>query len=148
MTEIVAFIGAVRHVTNIAKAFVDVRDEAKRSSLQVELNGAILDLQSKISVIQSSYQSLLDANEALKKQLVEYERWDQNSARYSLQPVVPGIFAYRLKSGDSSGEPDHWLCAACYNKREKSILQRSSKGSDIFVCPRDQNHMLVTDERM
>ena len=133
MNEIVAFIVAVGHVTNVAKTLIQARDQAQRSSLQIDLNGAILDLQSKISAIQVSYQALLDTNESLKKQLVAHERWEQERARYALCQPERGCFVYGLKPDDASGEPRHWLCPNCYQAGKKSILQRFN---DIcHTCP-------------
>jgi hypothetical protein len=145
MNELYPFIVAVGHVTNVAKAIVQARDQAKLSSLQVELNGAILDLQGKISGIQADYQQLLERNESIKRQLVAYERWDQESARYSLQELAPGIMAYGLKPDHAAGEPKHWLCPTCHSERKKSILQPQGKGSGTFNCPRGHPPIL-TDE--
>jgi hypothetical protein len=135
MLEIAAFATAVGHVTNVAKTLFDAHTQLERDAVRIEFTDAVLSLQSKQAEIQARYSQLLEAHEKVKQQLVAYERWEQESARYSLQGIVPGIFAYRLKPGDQSGEPNHWLCAACYKKHEPSILQESGLGTGIFECP-------------
>jgi hypothetical protein len=145
MNELVAAIASIRNIAKVTQALIHTRDEAKLGSLKIELQSEIIELQSKIAGIQFDYQILLESNEALKKKLVAYERWEQESARYSLNEIEPGIFAYRMKSNDPSGEPEHWLCAACYQDRQKSILQPASKGSSMLNCPRDSQHSLLTE---
>jgi hypothetical protein len=146
MTEIIAFAGAVSHVTNIAKAIFDTRDELKLRELKLEFSAALLDLHHKQLKIAQDYQAVLESNEAIKKQLATYEQWQQESDRYKLHQLEPGIFVYALKPEFATTQPAHWLCTTCYQDRQKSILHRQSKGSDILICPRDPAHQLNTDE--
>jgi hypothetical protein len=147
MNEIAAFATAVSHAINIAKAIVDTRDETKLTSLKLEFVAALLELNTKQLSLAQGYQSVMDDNKSLKKQLEAYERWEQESQRYQLHQLEPGILVYALKPEHASTQPAHWLCAACYDERKKSVLQRASKGSDILNCPRDLHHQLITEER-
>ena len=134
-------------ITGIAKGLLDTHIQVQVNDVAIELQGAIIDLQSKVSAVQTDYQQALRAKEESEKKLVAYERWEQESARYRLHELESGIFVYALRDAGASGEPAHWLCATCYQDRQKSILHRESKGSDVLVCPRDPQHQLITDER-
>jgi hypothetical protein len=52
-------------------------------------------------------------------------------ARYQLREVNTGVFAYVPKQGMEQGEPFHMLCANCYERGEKSILQATQELSGV-----------------
>lgn len=143
LLEFAALATGVGHVTNIAKTLLDAHDQAERDALRIELGGAILETQAKMFEVQALYGKQLEVNETLKKQLVIYERWEQKSARYSLQELAPGIVAYTIKPGAAAGEPKHWLCPTCYDERKTSILHPDAEGSDVWECPRGCPHLIV-----
>ncbi len=146
MTEIVAFAGAVSHAMNVAKAIVDTRDETKLASLKLEFTTALLELHDKQLSLSQFYQSILEANESLKKQLAAYERWEQESQRYERHQPELGFLVYALKPEHAATQPAHWLCAACYDDGKQSVLQRAFKGATAFNCPRDERHKLDMSE--
>ena len=146
MTEIAAFTTAVSHAINIAKAIVETRDETKLSGLKLEFSAALLELHHKQLSVAQDYQAVLDTNEAIKKQLAAYERWEQESQRYQLHQLSPGILVYALKPEHASAQPTHWLCAACFDERKKSVLQRAGKNGDLYNCPRDEKHQIDLNE--
>ena len=146
IAEITGLLTAAGHVTNVAKTLVDAHDRVERDAVRLEMNEALVGLQGKIAEEQAAYSQLLESNEALKQKLKAYERWEQESARYELKEIASGILAYALKPSHASGEPSHWLCAACYNERKKSILQLECKGSDVLICP-FEHPPLITGER-
>ena len=146
MIEIVQFIGLVGTVSNIGKTLFQAHTQAERDRLQIEFSDAMIALQFKISEMQVSYQSILDSNVALKKQLEAYDTWEAERARYSLFQPSAGAFVYRLNPSSAANDPAHWLCAACYNERKKSILQRESEDSAAYICSRDPNHQIFIGE--
>lgn len=138
VAEIYAFTASVSHAMNVAKAAIDTRDEAKLVALKIEFGNALLELHAKQLGVTQSYQAILDENESIKKKLATHERWEQECERYHLHQLEPGVFVYALKSDRALGEPPHWLCAACHNEREKSILQKVT--AEMFTCHRNQLH--------
>jgi competence protein ComGF len=133
MQEIIGLITAVSHVTNITKSFVQAHNEAQRSSLQIELNGAMLELQGKLGALQVNYQALVESNDSLKKQLATFQRWEQERSRYQLVKRGAGTFIYGLKTDHANEEPAHWLCPNCFESGRKSILQWLS--AVFYKCP-------------
>ena len=146
-SALLAFFGAANNATNILKAVLETRDKIKLGELHLKFTEALLELESHQLSVTQSYQALATENESLKKQIAAYERWDQESQRYELHELAPGIHVYALKQEHASGHPVYWLCAACYNDGKKSMLKPQCKGSDILECPRDTGHWLLLEER-
>lgn len=143
MQEIFALITAAGHLTNVAKTAFQTHSKVETDAARIELGEAIIELQSKIAALQTSYQSIWESNEALKKQLASFEKWDEESARYSLISVGgDGACAYEPKH-EVPGEAPHWLCPTCFEDRRKSILQpRNLMGN--YKCPKCGTEVLAT----
>ncbi len=104
----------------------------------IETQSAVIELQNALITLQSQYQNLLDEKNEIKRQLVELQDWEAEAQNYTLTEVASKIFVYASKPNQDAGTPAHWLCAHCYQNKQKSILQRSvatNKGT-IWVCPR------------
>ena len=86
---------------------------------------------------------------AIADVLEEQRRTDQFQAeteRYALKRTELGALVYELKDVDASGEAAHCICATCYEKQVKSILQpvgRNTLGCNIcggrFLKPDGQS---------
>ncbi len=133
--EIVAFVTALGHATNIAKAAVEARDESKRREALAELTGALAELQAKhLAVIQNQL-ALLQQNEGLRKQLATYDQWEKEKARYKLENIGAGALVRAFHPSQPTDDPPHWICANCYEDRHKSPLQSTEQRND-YVCPK------------
>ena len=138
-TEIVAFVTAVGHATNILKTAIDARDESKRREALSELTSAMAEISARQLAVTQNQQSLLQENEALKKKIEAYDKWEQEKERYALQSVGSGGFVYALKPAHDASDPPHWLCTNCYKDRHKSILQQAGLETgdrgNYWLCP-------------
>lgn len=131
MGELIALI----HQTKVSKA---IEEKA------IELNTAILALQSANFNLQAINFTLLsekhemqDERNALAKKIVEMEDWKAESQKYHLKEIAAGVFAYALNSAQEHSAPTHLLCPNCYEKREKSPLQKTLGGRySEYRCPR------------
>ena len=146
MNEIAAFVTALGHATNIAKALIHARDEAKRSDLAVEFNQALIDVQTKQLAVVEKNQALLAANEALNKKLAEYDQWEKEKTKYVLRQLPSGGFVYALDPAQKPSDPPHWICAHCYQDHCKSILQtagiETGERTHLWVCPRCKTRII------
>jgi hypothetical protein len=72
--------------------------------------------------------------------------WDAQKQRYKLVAPFSGCMVYALQKAMSDGEPPHYLCAACFQKGQRSILQAQETGQrrkkdsighsySIYACP-------------
>jgi rubrerythrin len=139
---------SLKSAFELSKAFLDVKGA-------VEIQGKVFELQ---RVILAAQQDALTANEAqatllkrireLEEEVASLKTWHAEKAHYELKEVDSGAFTYVLKPSAETGEPPHWLCAACYDDH-KAILQdsgRNSKREDqtVYKCPDCKNFILVS----
>jgi Zn finger protein HypA/HybF involved in hydrogenase expression len=116
---------------DVAKGLKDMNDAAVR-------NAAVIELQEKIFAAQSQQKALIERVRELEKRVTEFETWESEKQRYQLTDFGGGTFAYVLKPEMSGTEPPHRICAACYQKGHKSVLQRkreNSLGQERYACP-------------
>lgn len=133
-TEIIAFATALSHATNIAKAAIQARDDSKRIEALTELNGALSDLHVKHLAVVQNQQSLLEANEALKRQIAAHDKWEQEKARYRLENVGAAAIVFALDPAKAAGEALHWLCPRCYEGRKRGFFQKHGKVLNHYRC--------------
>jgi hypothetical protein len=130
VAEVFAGISSLKAAFDIAKGLKDIDDATRR-------NGAIIELQEKILSAQSAQSELIEAIAALKNRVAELEAWETEGQRYELCEISDGTFAYVVKEAMQGVEPKHALCPACYQKRQKSILQSmiSANYGGQATCP-------------
>ena len=119
-------------ITNAVKTAKDVETKEAIAGIQ----DSLLDVQSKLLAAQSQYEALAEVKRQLEQKLMQYEKWDAEATRYKLQEIVKGIFVYVLQADHASGEPIHWLCPNCFQKREKSILTKPGVDYINYKCHR------------
>jgi hypothetical protein len=127
-----AISGAVKIIAGILKTARDVETKTAIS----DILDSLLDAQSKLLTAQSQYEALAEVKRQLEQKIMEYEKWDAEAARYELKEIATGIFVYVLKPNHASGEPIHWLCPNCFQKREKSILGKPGVDWLNYKCHR------------
>jgi hypothetical protein len=86
-------------------------------------------------------------DEMKRRMMDDWKKSEQTTERYRLTMPSTGVYAYGLKPGMEQDEPPHLLCANCFTKSEKSILQFSQdKHSAIGSCPRCKNDIHIRHE--
>lgn len=144
VTSIAAALSSFNTLKNIAQAMVNLHDAQALQLKIIEFNGQLIDAQTKIFAVNEERTSLVERVGELEKQLAELKAWDAEKQRYELKEIAPGSFAYALKPTEQNAEPPHKICANCYQKGEKSILQKEP-GSSVqvslgipnqYICPR------------
>jgi uncharacterized protein YlaI len=75
-----------------------------------------------------------------QKQVVEPKAWGAEKDRYELKRVsaLPGTFAYRLRQNQEGEEAQAYLCAHCFDRGKKSILQGTAETMlkrRLYICP-------------
>lgn len=131
--SIASVAGSLKAAGDIAKTMIGLRDETTFQLKAAELVGVIMTAQSHALSAQSEQASLLQEKRELESKLMEFEDWKGETKRYSLQDFGTHTYAYALKMGMEDGEPTHYLCANCFPKRQKSILQQVNTDG-YFLC--------------
>lgn len=132
IAEGLASLGAFNTIVDMLKGLKSINDAAIRNSVVIELT-------EKILAAQAAQAALIAEVGKLEKELTRFETWEAEKQRYELYEVKPGRYARRLKETMSNGEIPHDICAQCYNKGVKSILQK-------FVTPQGRYTMLTCGE--
>jgi len=133
--EVFAGLGALKTAFDIAKGLKDIDDATRR-------NAAVIELQEKILAAREAQSTLLDRVGELEEKVASFETWDAEKQRYELNQLIRDspTFAYTLKTDAEPPETFHCICATCYQRRIKSILQFLRPvliGGDekILACP-------------
>lgn len=139
------FSALLAAIPGLAKAGADIAsasDEAKRNAQLIEFQKAIINANALIATIQQQNASLLRDKDDLKKQIVELENWKAEKDRYSMVTVYSAATVYALKESVSNGEPPHYICPACYQRYQKTLLQpkKANTGFVHLYCPSPSCH--------
>jgi hypothetical protein len=118
--EALAGFSALKIAFDIAKGLKDIDDAVRR-------NTAIIELQKTLLSAQQTQLALAEHVGELEKEVARLKAWDGEKQRYELREVSTDGFAYVIKDGMERSEPFHMLCANCYQRGEKSILQATQE---------------------
>jgi hypothetical protein len=113
-------LNAVKALTDLAKTMMGLRDSAKLLDTTVEFQQQILSVQKALLDAQAEQATLIERIRNLEEESANLKAWEAEKQRYELKEVAPRGFAYVLKPTAGGSEPVHWICAACYQKRQKS----------------------------
>lgn len=125
--EITAALSSLKVVSDLATLIQKSKVDAAVAEKAIELQSAVISLQSAMLTLQSQHDVLLTENNQLKQQLIDVKNWETESQNYHLKAIRSGVFVYATKPDMQSAEPQHWLCANCYQNKKKSLLQQGSK---------------------
>ncbi len=133
MAAIAGVATSLRSAVEITKAMVDVRDATLIQTKTFELTREIMAAQSYALEAMATQSDLLTIKRELEEKISNMETWNTEKDRYKLKNIQPGVTVYALKEGMESGEEHHYLCPTCYNRRQKSILQKEVYSSGRIV---------------
>ena len=138
MSAIGALASSLKVATDITRALVDLRDSKLVQEKVIELNSVILSAQQQALTALSNQFKLQEQVRELESKLARLKsttEWQQN---YVLKQVFIGAWAYVLKLDAQTAEPPHWLCARCFDRGNKSLLQDEGRDKDrsfsIYRC--------------
>lgn len=126
--EIAAGIGALKAAGDIVSGLIATRDLHKFNGELIRLQEQLLQAYSAMFALTQQRDSLQAELGELKRAQVRLEETQTEMKRYRLRDFGEGTFAYVLDPEMAQGEPEHYLCANCFAKSEKSILQHTTDG--------------------
>jgi hypothetical protein len=140
VTAIAAVLSSFNALKNIAQAMIGLHDTQALQLKIIEFNGALIDAQTKIFSINEERSALIERVRELEEQVADLEAWETEKQRYELKSIARGSYAYELKPETQGAEPPHRICAHCYQRGKKSILQQEPRVgwfglSPCSVCP-------------
>jgi hypothetical protein len=126
MVDVSAIVGAVQALKSageMAQAMIGIRDAQAFTDKAVEITRKVVEAQGHATAAYAAHLECANRIGELERELMEMKDWKREAKRYELKEMQPGVFAYSLKAKMERGEPVHCICPACFQKREKSILQ-------------------------
>ena len=137
MGSIAAALGGLKTAGEIAKSLLQLKSETERQAKVIELQSVILAAQSSAIAAQSDQYAMLEEMRRLREENNQVKAWEKQKDRYQMVTPFTGVTVYALKKSVSDGEPPHYICANCYQRGKRSILQngKNSVGWTILVCP-------------
>lgn len=136
IAEISAALASAKASFEMTKALLQISTDVKVQQAVIELQQSILGLQSEVMAVHGKMEELSRVKDEVEKKLEDKVRWDEEEKRYTLTELAPGILVYALKEGQKGSEPAHYLCPNCFQKKEKSILQKPSPNHRNYKCHR------------
>jgi len=107
-----------------------------QGKVEVETQTKILAALEKLGTAQDALFQMRDEmfalqadNQQLKAEVEQNKKWDEKLTQYELVRTAGGAVVYRFQ-----GEPMHYLCPSCINKRQLEILQDNRNMSGKFRC--------------
>lgn len=138
MIEVSGLITSFNALYDMSKALLSLRDLQKLNATVIELQNVILTAQQQALTVQQGYAALEAKTRDLEAECMRLKDWSAEKENYTVRQIARGVFAYVDKHvmGDLTGE--HKYCCNCFDRGEKSILQKSSGlGNEYFLlCPR------------
>lgn len=148
VADFAAAIGSLKAAFEIAKTLVDARDAAVFRSKIGEFQREILAAQSSAISAQQAQATMLENVRQLKEEVAELKAWDAEKQKYKLTKLSPhaDVFGYTLKEQSDPLEPQHSLCATCFQDHIKSVLQVETRMplAKVLVCPRCGTDLYLT----
>ena len=146
LAEVGAAVGGLKTAYDMAKGLADLSQDAKTKLATIDLMQAILAAQQHAVGAQQAQMELLKAVADLEAKLAAVDDWKAIKARYILHQFPAGAQAYVLRD-EHKDEPYHRLCANCFEKGEKSILQTVNKhsGGEQVKCQRCSMQLTLSD---
>ena len=132
--EIQSAVASAKVALDIAKAAHDLSNYNELVAAVSEVNAKLVDA-TVVTLASLEKQSTLTSRVTeLENKLREVENWESQIKRYKLHQFTTGALAHKLQDSMQEGEPMHYLCTTCVNKREKTILQPRDRFLSCPIC--------------
>lgn len=128
LVEITAGLNSLKSAADLVKGLSAIATQTAINDVKLTLQNHIFEAKEALSAANEAQTATLEVVRKLEQEIVRFKDWEADKQRYELKAIDRGSFAYMLKPGMENGEPPHWLCANCFNRRQKSFLQ--FKGQD------------------
>ncbi|WP_420565848.1 hypothetical protein [Thalassobaculum sp.] len=145
--EIPAALASLKTAFDIAKGLQELKREGDIKQAISEIQGALMDAQSRALDAQARETALVEEINRLKTQIAGFEDWEREKKRYELYEPTGGVHTYALKDRPAGGEHPMQFCPNCYHQRQISILQFEKMGApraELLVCPRCGTELFVS----
>lgn len=137
LTLLPSAMAGLKGAIDITSALVKANNIVDVNAKAIELQQIIIKLQQDIFNAQDSQRAANEEIQNLKKEISDLKSAGRDLTRYKLCSPFTGSAVYGISKDDASKEPAHYLCASCFQRGGKSMLnpKTNDKGFQDFVCP-------------
>ncbi len=128
--ETKALFDAISYTASAVKTLKSIDDRVKLNEAIYSVQESLLSAQQMALDSQQEMTAIVEAKGALEKEIASLRTFEAEKARYAMHETEAGGITYLVKEDARNGEPSHHICAACYQKSVKSVLQL--KGLNLF----------------
>lgn len=114
---------------DILTTLFDAKVDAEAKPKILEAQGKLGEVQDALFVLRERLSELQQERDELKTKLVNAETWQTQADQYELTTTPGTAVVYKFK-----GQPDHYACPSCFNKREVHILQDNKVIDGSYRC--------------
>lgn len=152
MVDVISAIEATRAAVDLVRAAIGVKSSAETSAAVTAVYAQLLtsqvlasELLEKTTRLEKALDEAIKRHAAQEEEIARIHEFEADVKQYKAQQVAPGAFAYvAAQAGDPAGgehEAAQWLCAHCFENKQKSILQYAGHeaGDQLFKCGRCGN---------
>lgn len=134
-----AALASLKAAKDVAEAMLSVSETTDLQSRMIEFQSKIIDANNAANEAQYERAALYERIGTLEQEVADLDTWNTEKQNYQLKDVTSGRggFAYVLKEDADTRDPPHSLCANCFQRGEKSILQRETRNPGrayVLVC--------------
>ena len=151
MTAVSGAFTALRGATDITKAMIGLRDSNKLDGKVWELQQAIIGAQTLVMEARETQVELVSEVARLQIKVAELQAWEEEAANYKLRSLSPGVLVRTFESVDESSTPQHDLCVTCFDRKQKSNLQRmvlAHARNSVLICNTCRSVIYATGQAM
>jgi hypothetical protein len=130
--EIVAAVQSTKTLAEMLKTAHSLSNYSELLTAVTAVQMKLADAIASELASQEKQAALAERVRELEKQIDEVENWKTQMQRYALFEFPTKALAYALKPEMQDGQPIHYLCTACVDKKQKSTLQ---PGGRFLHCP-------------
>jgi hypothetical protein len=146
MDGITSTLIALKSIKEFIKDIITTRDIVVIQSKVSELQSKILEAQDIAFTEQEEKFLLSEKIRSLEKEILEFKNWSAEKDKYYLRNFGVGTIVYALKDEPmNKGETFHQICANCYEKQQKSILQFKSRSTSDNSIPQIWYHLFCNN---
>ena len=120
--DVTGGMAALKAAADLSKTLIDAVGAGKLREQAARLHGEILDARMAAIDAHEAQTALKQRVRDLEAEIARLKEWDGGAGRYKLQKLGTTALAYVYQAGPDGGEPPHWLCATCFDKRQKGYL--------------------------
>lgn len=120
---------SVKAVKDILTSLFDAKVESESKPKILEAQAKLGEIQDSLFLLRERLAELQQERDQLRQDLVGAKDWQSKENLYVLSSTSGGAVVYKFK-----GQPEHYACPSCFNKREIHILQDNRVLAGTFRC--------------